>query len=94
MTYQTCSRNLVDSLLFVVNLWLQIRFNLLSAVIVGVTGLLCLITPSISASTAGFVLTFASTFTWILLFFVRFNWWLLLTIFKVDLLPGYEICRT
>ncbi|KAF8802271.1 multidrug resistance-associated ABC transporter [Phlegmacium glaucopus] len=54
-----------------VNRWLSIRFNLLSAVVVGVTGLLCLVTPSISASTAGFALAFASTVTNDLLFLVR-----------------------
>ncbi|KJA25547.1 hypothetical protein HYPSUDRAFT_37542 [Hypholoma sublateritium FD-334 SS-4] len=54
-----------------VNRWLSVRFNLLSAGIVGATGLVCLITPSISASTAGFALAFASTITGDLLFMVR-----------------------
>ena len=67
----------VDSLLFVVNRWLSVRFNLLSATVVGVTGLVCLVTPSISASTAGFTLAFVSTITNDLLFMVRFKWkWL------------------
>ncbi|KAF9484310.1 multidrug resistance-associated ABC transporter [Pholiota conissans] len=54
-----------------VNRWLSVRFNLLSAGIVGATGLVCLITPSISASAAGFALAFASTITIDLLFMVR-----------------------
>ncbi|KAF8955330.1 multidrug resistance-associated ABC transporter [Flammula alnicola] len=54
-----------------VNRWLSVRFNLLSAGIVGATGLVCLITPGISASTAGFALAFASTITGDLLFMVR-----------------------
>ncbi|KAF9051842.1 multidrug resistance-associated ABC transporter [Panaeolus papilionaceus] len=54
-----------------VNRWLSIRFNLLSAGVVGATGFACLITPSISASTAGFALAFASTITNDLLFLVR-----------------------
>ncbi|CAA7268235.1 unnamed protein product [Cyclocybe aegerita] len=54
-----------------VNRWLSVRFNLLSAGIVGATGVACLITPSISASTAGFALAFASTITGDLLFMVR-----------------------
>ncbi|KAJ3515541.1 hypothetical protein NLJ89_g1687 [Agrocybe chaxingu] len=54
-----------------VNRWLSVRFNLLSAGIVGATGVACLVTPSISASTAGFALAFASTITGDLLFMVR-----------------------
>lgn len=54
-----------------VNRWLSIRFNLLSAGIVGATGLACLLTPSISASFAGFALAFATTITGDLLFMVR-----------------------
>lgn len=46
------------------------RFNLVSAAIVGATGLVCLVTPSISASFAGFALAFASTITGDLLFMV------------------------
>ena len=56
------------------NRWLSVRFNLLSAVVVGVTGLVCLVTPSISASTAGFALAFASTITNDLLFMVCVEW--------------------
>ncbi|KAF8154768.1 multidrug resistance-associated ABC transporter [Crassisporium funariophilum] len=54
-----------------VNRWLSVRFNLLSAGIVGATALVCLITPGISASMAGFALAFASTITGDLLFMVR-----------------------
>ena len=54
------------------NRWLSVRFNLLSAAVVGVTGLVCLVTPSISASTAGFTLAFASTIADDLFFVVRF----------------------
>lgn len=54
-----------------VNRWLSVRFNLLSAGIVGATGLVCLITPGVSASLAGFALSFASTITMDLLWMVR-----------------------
>jgi len=54
-----------------VNRWLSIRFNLLSAVIVGATAFACLVTPGITASMAGFALAFASTVTNDLLFMVR-----------------------
>lgn len=53
------------------NRWLSVRFNLLSSGIVGATAVACLVTPSISASTAGFALAFASTITGDLLFMVR-----------------------
>ncbi|KAF8627345.1 hypothetical protein AX15_004416 [Amanita polypyramis BW_CC] len=54
-----------------VNRWLSIRFNLLSTGIVGAIALVSLISPSISASFAGFALAFASTITHDLLFMVR-----------------------
>ncbi|GLB42389.1 putative atp-binding cassette transporter [Lyophyllum shimeji] len=54
-----------------VNRWLSMRFNLLSCGVIGATALVCLITPSINASLAGFALTFASTITGDLLFMVR-----------------------
>ncbi|KAI0683866.1 ATP-binding cassette transporter [Cytidiella melzeri] len=44
-----------------VNRWLSARFNLLSAAVVGATGFIAIMTPGISASTAGFALAFAST---------------------------------
>ena len=64
----------VDLPSFIVNRWLAVRFNLLSSVVVGVTGLVCLVTPGISASTAGFALTFASTIADDLFFVVCFKW--------------------
>ena len=88
MNCQICLWILVDSPPFVVNRWLLVRFNLLSSVIVGVTGIMCLVTPSISASTAGFALTFASTIADDLFFVVCFKWKWLLTIFNVELLLG------
>ncbi|KAG6854494.1 hypothetical protein C0991_006096 [Blastosporella zonata] len=54
-----------------VNRWLSMRFNLLSCGVIGATGLVCLITPGMSAPLAGFALTFASTITNDLLFMVR-----------------------
>ncbi|KAI0338006.1 ATP-binding cassette transporter [Trametopsis cervina] len=54
-----------------VNRWLSARFNLLSAAVVGATGFIAISTPSISASTAGFALAFASTISNDLLFLVR-----------------------
>lgn len=54
-----------------VNRWLSARFNMLSAAVVGVTAFLAVLSPSVSASTAGFALTFASTITNDLLFLVR-----------------------
>lgn len=54
-----------------VNRWLSIRFNLLSCGIITVTALVSLVTPSISASLAGFALAFANTITGDMLFMVR-----------------------
>ncbi|KAF8649184.1 hypothetical protein AX16_005982 [Volvariella volvacea WC 439] len=54
-----------------VNRWLSIRFNMLSSAVMGLTALVCLITPSISAALAGFALAFASTLTNDILFMVR-----------------------
>ncbi|KAI0806225.1 multidrug resistance-associated ABC transporter [Irpex lacteus] len=54
-----------------VNRWLSARFNLLSAAVVGATGFVAILTPGISASTAGFALAFASTISNDLLFMVR-----------------------
>ncbi|KAK2461264.1 hypothetical protein APHAL10511_006791 [Amanita phalloides] len=54
-----------------VNRWLSIRFNLLSTGIVGAIAIVALLTPSISASFAGFALTFAATVSYDLLFMVR-----------------------
>ncbi|KAF8583290.1 P-loop containing nucleoside triphosphate hydrolase protein [Ramaria rubella] len=54
-----------------VNRWLSVRFNLTSAAMVGVTGVVVLLTPGIDASLAGFALAFVSTVTSDLLFMVR-----------------------
>jgi hypothetical protein len=60
---------LIDSLknpyywMWGVNRWLSVRFNLLSALVIGVTGLVVLLTPGIDASLAGFALTFAYNVT-------------------------------
>ncbi|KAF9225872.1 multidrug resistance-associated ABC transporter [Gyrodon lividus] len=54
-----------------VNRWLSTRFNLLSSIVVGLTGLVAVLSPSISASLAGFALAFASNITHNLLFLVR-----------------------
>lgn len=45
------------------NRWLSVRFNLLSAAILGLTGIVSIMTPRIDASLAGFALAFASTVT-------------------------------
>ncbi|KAH9947499.1 multidrug resistance-associated ABC transporter [Amylocystis lapponica] len=54
-----------------VNRWLSARFNLLSSAVVGVTGFIAILSPNITASTAGFALAFANTITGDLLFLVR-----------------------
>ncbi|KZT35927.1 hypothetical protein SISSUDRAFT_1064088 [Sistotremastrum suecicum HHB10207 ss-3] len=54
-----------------VNRWLSARFNLLSSAVVGVTGVVVLITPNMNAAMAGFALTFASTIMQDLVFMVR-----------------------
>ncbi|KAG2156756.1 multidrug resistance-associated ABC transporter [Suillus bovinus] len=54
-----------------VNRWLSARFDLLSAATVGVTGLIAVSTPTISAALAGFALSFAGSMTFTLLFLVR-----------------------
>ena len=46
-----------------VNRWLSVRFNLLSAVIVGLTAFVTILTPTIDAALAGFILAFATTIT-------------------------------
>ena len=47
------------------------RFNILSAVVVGLTALTCLLSPGVDASMAGFALAFASSIQQGLLFVVR-----------------------
>ncbi|KAF9234929.1 hypothetical protein BU15DRAFT_78554 [Melanogaster broomeanus] len=54
-----------------VNRWLSTRFNLLSSAVVGLTGVVAVLSPSISAAMAGFALAFASSMTHNLLFLVR-----------------------
>ncbi|KAI0251186.1 multidrug resistance-associated ABC transporter [Lactifluus subvellereus] len=54
-----------------VNRWLSIRFNLLSSVIVGLAAFASILTPTIDAALAGFILAFASTVTNDILFMVR-----------------------
>jgi hypothetical protein len=49
--------------LFAVNRWLSVRFNLLSAVIVGLTAIVTILTSTIDAALAGFILAFATTIT-------------------------------
>jgi hypothetical protein len=49
--------------LYTVNRWLSIRFNLFSAIIVGVAAFGIILTPTIDAALAGFILAFASTVT-------------------------------
>ena len=49
--------------LYTVNRWLSVRFNLLSAVIVGLTAFVTILTPTIDAALAGFILAFATTIT-------------------------------
>jgi hypothetical protein len=46
-----------------VNLWLSLRFKLLSAFITTMTGLIAVLTPRIDAALAGFALSFSFSFT-------------------------------
>lgn len=52
------------------NRWISARFNLLSSAVVGITGVVCLISGA-SAASAGFALSFAGTVSGDLLFVVR-----------------------
>ncbi|KAI0074080.1 multidrug resistance-associated ABC transporter [Panus rudis PR-1116 ss-1] len=54
-----------------VNRWLSARFDLLSSVIMGVTAIIAVGSPTISAATAGFALAFTNTITSDLLFMIR-----------------------
>ncbi|KAI0312306.1 multidrug resistance-associated ABC transporter [Amylostereum chailletii] len=54
-----------------VNRWLSIRFNMYSAGLVGVTGVVAVMSPKIDAALAGFTLAFASNVTNDILFLVR-----------------------
>ncbi|KAF8324040.1 ATP-binding cassette transporter [Clavulina sp. PMI_390] len=53
------------------NRWLAIRFNLLSAAVIGSTGVVILLNKDISAAMAGFALVFASNITSDMLFMAR-----------------------
>ena len=53
------------------NRWLSVRFNVLSAVIVGMTGLVSVLSSRIDAALAGFMLAFASNISNDILFLVR-----------------------
>ncbi|KAH9916981.1 multidrug resistance-associated ABC transporter [Epithele typhae] len=44
-----------------INRWLSARFNLLSSAVIGTTAFVCVLTPGIDASLAGFALAFASS---------------------------------
>lgn len=52
------------------NRWISARFNLLSSAVVGVTGVVCLVS-GVSAASTGFALSFAGTVSGDLLFVVR-----------------------
>ena len=54
-----------------VNRWLSARFNILSSFVIGVTACAILISPTVSAASAGFALAFAATLSHNLLFVVR-----------------------
>lgn len=49
--------------ILIVNRWLSVRFNLISACVIGITGFVAVASPAINASLAGFALAFASTIT-------------------------------
>lgn len=53
-----------------VNRWLSARFNLLSAVMIGITAVIVLVTPGVNAAMAGFALAFAGGVSHDLLFVV------------------------
>ncbi|KAI0034681.1 P-loop containing nucleoside triphosphate hydrolase protein [Vararia minispora EC-137] len=54
-----------------VNRWLSVRFNVFSGIILGMTGLVAILTPGVDAALAGFMLAFASSITGDILFMVR-----------------------
>ena len=58
-------------ILHLVNRWVSVRPNVLSCGMITVTAVACLLTPSISASLAGFVLAFANTLTFDMVSMVR-----------------------
>ena len=50
-------------MLYAVNRWLSVRFNLYSSGIIGLAAFGTILTPTIDAALAGFILAFASTVT-------------------------------
>jgi hypothetical protein len=48
---------------YAVNRWLSVRFNLLSALVIGMTGFIVVTLPNIDAALAGVALTFAMSVT-------------------------------
>jgi len=50
-------------MLYSVNRWLSVRFNLFSSCIIGLAAFVTILTPTIDAALAGFILAFASTVT-------------------------------
>ena len=52
-----------SSFLDSVNRWLSVRFNLLSSAVIGLTALVSVLSPQMTASLAGLTLAFAATFT-------------------------------
>lgn len=71
--------------LWAANRWLSVRFSLLSAFLVGVTGLILLsIAENINASIAGFALTFALNISSDMLYLVRRYTALELTLVAVE----------
>ena len=52
-----------SSFLVSVNRWLSVRFNLLSSAVIGLTALVSVLSPQMTASLAGLTLAFAATFT-------------------------------
>jgi len=50
-------------MVYAVNRWLSVRFNLFSSCIIGLAAFVTILTPTIDAALAGFILAFASTVT-------------------------------
>lgn len=56
--------------MWTLNRWLSARYNMISSLVLLATGAAVLITPSISAGTAGFALAFATSVAGDMLFIV------------------------
>ena len=50
-----------DGTFLLVNRWISARFNVLSSLIIGMTGVVVLVSPGVSAALAGFALAFSNT---------------------------------